>query len=528
MGNKDTDTTFGFDPAPFLSGLKKVSVGLNDVGKKTEAVARGMGKAMFWALAKVQMLGAAVKRGVKAVAAELPEVGRTMSILKEIMLRNLLWPLRQFLTPYLKKILTWARDNRTLFVKIGQTIANAFRVAFTVIKTVWEISKKLWSALKPVFELIFGDMAQGLDDMINLLIAKVAVVAMYVMRAADPLIKGISKLVGDILPDLQEIGKAIVDIVTGLFSSEALWKSIGTILSSVVRLAVQTIAGLLTGLAPYTKAIGENIAVLAESFASLFKSWADDPKFKAFWESLGAIFGQLAKMGTSNIASFFTGLLKPLEAIWDPLSGIVASLKSLLDLFDLVPGRVNVVGGVLTTLGALIGGALYTAMSLIDTVIFSFISQLSKIGPAIEGIKAWVSGDKAGAAAATADIARIESVFQEGLGNRFGKFKDVMSSVGTTIGGAWKPIPENKPVPAPSPVFGPRGRTQGIPTGRIGASLGGSSMRGGPSGVSVSVAPMSVNLNVTEGDAQKAGMNFAVGMGGKLRDILIQQMSAAG
>jgi hypothetical protein len=208
---KDNDVGFSFDAQPFLSGLKKVSGGIENLAKETKKSAMAMGKSFLHAMVKMELLKAAGRKIVgwtKELATYMPEIGQSIGIMKEIIMKNLAWPLRKFIVPLLQKMLNWVRDNRTTFVKWGMAIVSVFKIVAHVVKTAWSILKMFIDIIRPSLKLIFGDTAKGLDDVFNMLALKVAFISQFILDLLGPVMEWIGGAVNDIFPKLVDaIGK---------------------------------------------------------------------------------------------------------------------------------------------------------------------------------------------------------------------------------------------------------------------------------------------------------------------------------
>lgn len=210
MPSQRDDVAFGFDPRPFLNGLKSVEQGLGNLTKRVVGVAGQMTRKMIG-------VGLAIA-GARAVMNHLrnamPEVGQAFKIAGEIFWKNLAWPLRKLVVPMLQKMLDWVRDNRTRFVQWGQAVANVFKAVVFYVRTFYNMLKEVVSSLGPAFQRIFG---KNMADFLNVLSLKVAFIMDFVSRIARELAIRIKEL-GERLVNagILDLAKALWDIVLAL------------------------------------------------------------------------------------------------------------------------------------------------------------------------------------------------------------------------------------------------------------------------------------------------------------------------
>lgn len=232
------------------------------LGTKVGDISKGVIKGMTNMIGKVGLFGLALK-GINIILNNMPEIGQAFGIAKDVFLKNLLFPLRKMLFPYLQKMLDWVRDNRLQFIKWGQVLANVFKVVASSIKFIIDMGKKILSAFSGFFEKTFGVSTKNITDMFNVLSFKFAVVMTFLQSI-------ISKLLDRFKPVFETLG----DLFAGLIKD----------ISNFVE-------GFISGLKDIDKQFG-----IIEEINSLFKEMkyyleVMEPLFKPLGKALGKVFG---------------------------------------------------------------------------------------------------------------------------------------------------------------------------------------------------------------------------------------------
>jgi len=273
------DVTLTFNPGMFLDALGKINLGLETMDKnfksfsdkskaraqktKTSAIsiAKGIG------LAKVAMAG------LNKLMAQVPELGRTFSIVGNIVTKNLLWPLRQELIPILQSVLDWVRDNRAMFLRWGNVLRNIFVAIKNLASGIIRIVKRIWDGFLSGIERAFNTSMGKMSDLANLMIFKISAVVNFLIITLEPVadivanlfvkmavnvanfVEGFMEGFGDIGGVLTDAMESLTDLLNLLDrlggSGETLgkvFKTLGFILGTVVGGAIRTALTLLDGL----------------------------------------------------------------------------------------------------------------------------------------------------------------------------------------------------------------------------------------------------------------------------------------
>lgn len=293
------DITLTFNPNMFLSSLEKITMGLEtitnkfdafaDSGKKTSQKVDVSTKSMV----KGFVLLKGVLGGIQGALRKIPEIGRTFSIVGDIISRNLLWPLRQQLIPELQKMLDWVRDNRMMFVRWGNVVRNVFIVIKNIVSGVMNIIKKFWESFSQSVERVFGKTTQRMTDLANLLVFKIAAVVNFLFITLEPIasfigrifgvmlesakafIEGLMNGLGDLGPELSELVdmfSRIASLISGtgtkVSTLTSTFKILGNIIGAVVGPAIRSIVQLLDSVIA-----GVEIAVNRVQY---FQAWRKD------------------------------------------------------------------------------------------------------------------------------------------------------------------------------------------------------------------------------------------------------------
>lgn len=319
--SSDDKFKFGFDNKAFETGINKLVEKVGGIEKQMQksfnpatvsnfAVKAGASMAVVSTLLKGMF--SLVSRGFQAVARNIPEIGTTFQIAGDIIMKNLLWPLRKFLIPVLQQVLDWVRDNRVMFVKMGQVIANVFRMVVSVIKGAIEVLKVFWDMIKRVTSGVFGGFKLDLEKMFNLLIFKITVVAEVIKIIMEDIIAAMEP----ILIMVGKIGKAIGEGWLEGFQRVFDFKG--------------AIEGLQT-------AFGD----LFTSIKKLLGLGADEKGLK-FFKSLGEIFGAGFAANLQLMARSIELMLKPLTNLVNLVSHLIDVVRGAKDLdwsmFNLLAG----------------------------------------------------------------------------------------------------------------------------------------------------------------------------------------------
>jgi len=276
----------------FFGSIKKIKnkfTGIKDTSQNvTKGVVAGIKKMVFMG----GLLALAFK-GVQGILKDMPEIGKAFGIAKDVLLKNLLFPLRKAIFPYLQKMLDWVRDNRLQFVKWGQVLSNVFKVVGSSIKFVIDMGKKIVSAFSGFFERTFGVAVTNITDMMNVLSFKFAIIMTFLQTM-------ISKLIDKFKPALETLGEVFSELIEGVISF---------------------VEGFVEGFAEIDKQYG-----IIEEINSLFKEMKNSletlsPILKPLGKILGKVFGITLLAALRTIESVLIAISGLIDLVTKKMSG---------------------------------------------------------------------------------------------------------------------------------------------------------------------------------------------------------------
>lgn len=332
----DDDFTFGFDTSSFDKGISKVTKGLVGLQSTTQSVARGVSKGLVSVALKFGSIFAGIK-AVRGALNNMPEIGEAFGIAKNIFLKNLLFPLRKEIFPLLQKMLDWVRDSRVSFVRWGQNIANVFRTVVSGAKNIIGYIKKMTQQVSGLAGKIFGDQVKDVNKMFDLVTFKLAVVVQYVSLLADD------------------------------------------------------ISGLFFGMFEGMKGIGTPLKGIIDNFGNFLKiftqSNSEGNSFVGVLQSIGVLFGKIAKFSVEMADSFLDGLIPGIEDTFTPLQRIASSFANIFNLIFGSTESIEKWKGIFEFLGSFLGGAFMITLNTIASIIEGIETVIKNVQAAIAEIK---------------------------------------------------------------------------------------------------------------------------------------------
>ena len=479
------DVTFTFDTKQILNGFKQISKSLSNMGDSMGSFTSSVNKGVTKAMTKVGLVFAAIKKGIAVINQHMPEVGKTFSIAGDIMWKNLLWPLRQFLMPMLQDLLNWTRENRSTFVKWGQAIVSGLKMAINLVK-------KFINLIKVIGEHLLDWMGfDSFEEFLNMLQFKTTAVVMGLV--------GVFKWFAGELSTL-------IDPIKGLFASFAegfTSADLDSIPDSLLR-------------------IGTAIKSIVESLIGLSRIILESDLVQKVMEFLGWLSGNILVKGLQATAAILETIASLLKDLHEYLSerGLKGAFEDLgkwyKDAFDK-----GVFGGIMTG-GAMGGYSSITPTPVNDAVItpsgdvFTGNNMLSGITEPHKSVN-------------DAVITPSGDVF---TGNNMlsgipEPYKSVNDAIITPTGQVITTDPQDYIIATKDPQ-GLMPETPEVqntivnmlpPVPTVQKSIG---------EVSIQIDMSSMQLYVTQGDAEQAGRNLAEGLAEQIRDVLYQEQEALG
>lgn len=513
------DVAFTFDPKPVLDGVRRINRGMNEmtarVGQSAQSMSRAVSRGILRAVALVGTAVAAFKGMSAVVKQHIPEIGETFKVVQEIFFKNFLWPLRQELMPILQRILDWARDNRAVFVRWGQAVANVFRAVVRVARQVVEWGRGIFEILGATFQRLFGDQVRSWEEAWNLLTAKIAVAAAFMGHLIQGVIEWFAELAERWGP--RAFGAAL-DLVRRLLIDSGLiaeaWETVKTVIDAVAGIATN----LLEGLSLRSLEIGQNLRDALANLRGIIQDWMHPTEsgnsIYTLARRLGELMSQILDTATAIVSGFTEGFRRGLEGLMDPLNNIVASFQRI---WDMIFGDQAGIKSFFDTLGEQLGRV--------------FVSTLERIAELVLAIEAIVFFIKEFFEETWPTIAARLGLDREREDDgEEGFLKGAVEFVkGFGLWGmgarALADLARDRGMSVDDALITKRGDVVRLnPEDNVLAFKGG--MPGGAAQVTVNVE--GVNVRVTEGNARVAGEEFGEGLLAQLQAGVEQSMRALG
>ena len=316
------DVVFTFDETPFVRGINNATDAIGDMEDRADQTTRGIIRSVVGVVAQLAILKTAFE-GIKSVLGEIPEIGQAFGIAKDIILENFLFPLRQAVLPILQDILDWVRDNRSLFVRWGETVVGIFRVGAQIVGAFANALNIVFEAIQKVLREVFGFPAT-FEETINLILFKLSAVAIFMGQLLEPVAQFLADIIEDATPLIDSLRRAI--------------GFIGEIATSLAGGFLQGIQGIREPIQEIINAVTDVINAIIGGEENL-NSWKD------IFEGIGVVLGGTIRIALNAIATvvkFLSALLTPIiEFVRDgiqnlvtPLFGEGGLLRGLVDFFS--------------------------------------------------------------------------------------------------------------------------------------------------------------------------------------------------
>lgn len=240
------DIELTYDIKPFKNAMnemtqafnkftKNMQSGQDTTAKKTVQRTKLVGASM----AKLAVIGTmlyGVFRLIKRALAEIPEIGQTFKAAGNIILKNLLWPLRIQLIPLLQKIMDWVRDNRSLFIQWGYVIANIFKAIGQVISAMWNLIKSFTRGFKKEIGDAMNFTVRGILDVINLAIFKITALIMLLSIKLQPIADTLGTIFALLLKDIWAFAEGFGGAILSMLEKMKIWQDIVTVFEELKNL----------------------------------------------------------------------------------------------------------------------------------------------------------------------------------------------------------------------------------------------------------------------------------------------------
>ena len=215
MADNDAQIKFTFSAEGFQQAIESITKSLEKLTEHSTKTAQETGKGMFNAMLKFQILKTAITTGfngaMSAIKTYIPEIGSTFDIAGRIIMKNLLWPLRQELIPMLQKVLTWVTTHRKFFAELGTVLVNVFKLIKQVFSSLAHLVEPLIAPIKSLLKNIFGDSVKSITQAINMAIFKITFFVMTLESILQPIGDAIGGLFDTIIKNTISFAKNFID-----------------------------------------------------------------------------------------------------------------------------------------------------------------------------------------------------------------------------------------------------------------------------------------------------------------------------
>ncbi|MDR2193875.1 MAG: hypothetical protein LBP19_05330 [Treponema sp.] len=359
---EESEVTFNFDITPFMNGLKQVSQGFTKTFSDVAKIGKSIANAIItpFQILKKEALNA------------MPIVGQMIDFAKDVITRNLFAPLQRELIPILQKIMKWITDNRTMFVKWRQVIANVF-------KGIWEFAKILFDVVKSIIDMItrslmnhFGGAFASIEELVNTIVWKVTMIMLFlaesfksILPQFQPLIDTLTNYVSQAVGKFVEIGSSMLKAFNEGDNFKKLIEAVNSAMqgiASVIDAVVTGISNLIIQLLLPDEA--------GNTFGDVVKSLGD----------LALSAGQLL---ASGITGFFEGFNKAIDPVSTTLKNIVDKFNELVKMLD----ESGTVKKAFEFFGRIAGNILMAALTLIETSLNTLTTRFKQLNVLLDSTK---------------------------------------------------------------------------------------------------------------------------------------------
>jgi hypothetical protein len=352
---EEGEARFTFDTKPFMDGLKNIGDGFN----KTFSAAKKVGGAI------VNALATPFQKAAFAAQKAMPIVGQTFDFVKDVISRNLFAPLQRELLPLLQKLIKWVTENRPLFVKWGQVIANVFR-------GVWEAAKKVWEVVQAIFDMItkalsknFGGAFRDIDEVINTIVWKAVMLLLFLTESFKNAQAKFEPLITAIVGFVARAGGQFVELGLKMFDA---WSK-GNNFEKLVRGVEGVLKGIEAVITPVVTGIGNLVT-------QLLLPDDNEKTFGDVLESLGGLAAVVGELVGSSTDAFFETFNVTVRNISSTLDGIITKFTELANIIK----ESGIVQKAFKSLGSLLGNAIMIILVGVQTTMNNLVSTFKTIG----------------------------------------------------------------------------------------------------------------------------------------------------
>ena len=325
---------FPFSIKGFTKQVEKMSDSVGKVEKKMDSFGKTMTKSVAKGVTSVVAKIGLLVKGFQSVMKNMPEIGQAFKIASSIMTKEFFFPIRQFIMPYLQKMLDWTRDHRTMFAKWGTAVVDILKVVTGVAKQLWDVFKHIAEILTNSLQKGLGTSFKSLDEFVNVLSVKISVVTLLVGDAVKAMFDKIAPTLGYVIEKGTEILEFFGDLASSWASLNKDGVSIGTVLEKmwdifdkIVHIIGDSLGAFFEGLIEPLKDLMTPLDKIMDSFERLLSIFGNDNSgLKGMFKWLGNFVGNVLMVA-------FNGLAIALDTIVTAIQTLVQSGSLIKDLF---------------------------------------------------------------------------------------------------------------------------------------------------------------------------------------------------
>ena len=301
---------FPFDINSFMSKVAQMEKSVSNISSRMDKFGKTMissvSKGIMFATAKIKLLVGAFK----GVTKNIPEIGQSFEIASDIISKEFFFPIRQEITPYLQKMLDWVRDHRSLFAKWGSTVASIIKVVISVGKQLWEVFTNVARVLTDTLQRGLGTSFKSIDEFINILSVKVAVITLLLGDLLSAMLQRITPTFEYITSKGAEVLGFFGDLLSSWLNLNENGDSLFTVLDKIynifdkiIRIIGDSLSGFLEGLLDPLKKLMTPLDEICDSFQRLLSIFGDDNDgIKGMFKWLGGFTGNVLLVAFEELA----------------------------------------------------------------------------------------------------------------------------------------------------------------------------------------------------------------------------------
>lgn len=535
------ESVFTFDTTPFMDSLNKMEKSVSKAAHNLAGIGKTIEQAVGGAIAKAARSVAGLAAGVFSVNAALkamPAIGKSFEVMKDILTRNLFYPLYKEIIPVLNNMLKWVTDHRALFLQWGAVIRNVVIAVADVVEKLYQGFKKLASAVFSGLKDALGLQTDSFDEVLNILVLKMYVMLIYVERVAG-------KIMATLGPLVSWLVKQIVDIAT-VIGDWALELGTAIVETGLFNAALETMKSLFTGIKNIAIEAGKGIKDFIMNMITP-NDYGDN--LTTVLTTIRQIWDEFSDLFATGLSGFFEGFNSTSSNLLSTIQPLIDSIKDFLKEIDKEELKES-----MKKLGAVVGTSLVLTFGALAIAIDTVISGMRQLFALLDGNmekfieigEQWAQRTKFVATVMEDAIEKAGNVINsESSINRMGRRLAGPENM-SVIDKARElgiPITNDKTIEQLRFEIGKKQEEMGTsvddalitskgdvirlnPNDNVYAFQGNPKAGGQP--INLTFGDTIINATVTEGDASQAGQNFALVYGSEFAQRISEQLYREG